>query len=57
MAAPPAVSAEIQGLARLAWFIAWLFTIGLARLGLAKGTLALFIRPYDPGEGLVELPR
>jgi hypothetical protein len=53
----PTVSEEIESLASLVWFIAWLFTIGLARLGLAKGTLALFIWPYYLGRALVLPPR
>lgn len=37
MAVPPAVSAEILGLVSVV--IAWLFTIGLARLGLTSRTI------------------
>ena len=57
MAAPLTVSAEIQSLASLVWFVAWLFTIGLARLGPAKGALALFIWPYYLGKSLTPPPR
>lgn len=34
------------------WFIGWLFTIGFAHLGIAKGLLALLIWPYFLGVAL-----
>ena len=37
---------EQHGAAGLAWFAAWLFTIGLLRLTFWKGVLALVIWPY-----------
>lgn len=42
----------VGGLAGPVWIIGWLFTIGYAHLGSAKGFLALIVWPYFLGVAL-----
>jgi hypothetical protein len=34
------------------WFVAWLFTVGYAKLGFWSGVLAILIWPYFLGDAL-----
>ena len=46
---PSKISVVQQGSAGLLWIAAWLFTIGLLKLGFWKGALALLLWPYYLG--------
>lgn len=48
---------EQHSAAGLAWFAAWLFTIGILHLTFWKGVLALFVWPYYLGTSLSALLR